>query len=81
MTFCSTQSNYFGKFQPKEKEQSRKKIISPILARENQALVKSQSMGCVATVKYNKQQILMPPVKKHLESKRGKTSANFLKVR
>ena len=74
MTSCSTQSNYFGKFQPKGSSQSPKKraIISPSLAREDPEIKN--------VLIFNKQPILMPPVKKPLISKPNNMKINFMKV-
>ena len=59
MNLFSRQKTYFGKFQAKERPNFiKKKIISPVLERE------SQAQRNVLT--YNKQTILMPPVKKSL---------------
>ena len=59
MNLFSRQNTSFGRFQAREKPNFiRKKIISPVLERENQA------QRNVLT--YNKQTILMPPVKKSL---------------
>ena len=59
MSIFSPQNRYLGRFQAREKPNFiRKKIISPVLERENPA------QRNVLT--YNKQTILMPPVKKSL---------------
>ena len=59
MKLFSRQNTYFGRSQARERPNFiRKKIISPVLERENQA------QRNVLT--YNKQTILMPPVKKSL---------------
>ena len=59
MNLFSRQNTSFGRFQARERPNFiRKKIISPVLERENPA------QRNVLT--YNKQTILMPPVKKSL---------------
>ena len=71
---CSTRSNCFGKFQLKGSSQSPKKraIISPSLAREDPEIKN--------VLIFNKQAILMPPVKKPLISKPNNMKINFMKV-
>ena len=61
MSIFSPQNRYLGRFQAREKPNFiRKKIISPVLEREN------LPQRSVLTLSYNKQTILMPPVKKPL---------------
>ena len=59
MNLFSRQNTSFGRFQARERPNFiRKKIISPVLERENPAPRN--------VLTYNKQTILMPPVKKSL---------------
>ena len=61
MGIFSPQNTYFGRFQPREKASyTKKKIISPVLERENLPQKNYNVLN------YNKQKILMPPVKKPL---------------
>ena len=58
MTNFSPQKTFFGRFAPRGKPNfNRKKIISPVLEREN-------PQRNANVINYNKQLILMPPVKK-----------------
>ena len=75
MTLCSTRNNYFGKFLPKGSLQNKKKIINPVLAKENPV-----SKSTPYTLAYNRQTISMPPVKKPLINKVNTRKLNFIKV-
>ena len=75
MTLCSTRNNYFGKYLPKGSLQNKKKIINPVLAKENPV-----SKSTPYTLAYNRQTILMPPVKKPLINKVNTRKLNFIKV-
>ena len=76
MTIFSPRKTYFGRFQPREKSNyTRKKIISPVLEREN-------PLRNTNVINYNKQLILMPPVKKPITLSINKTTTGrprFLK--
>ena len=75
MIFLSNPSNCFGKCPLKGRNQNRKKMISPVLSREN--LV---SRNPAHVLNYQQQSILMPPVKKPLIKDFSKKKINFLKV-
>ena len=67
------QNNYIANYPLKENPpRNKKKIISPVLERENLS-VKNQSCA----INYNKQSILMPPLKMQLSKRK---TFSFLKV-